>query len=58
MAYTLKAQYTENVWLIPYFNSKPQTLAQRPDNWFYVYQISDNKQLASKRRNTQENKAS
>lgn len=44
MAYKLKAQYTQNVWLVPYFTQKPSTLAQRPDNWFLVYKISDYKQ--------------
>lgn len=44
MAYKLKAQYRQNVWLIPFFNQKPLTLAQRPDNWFYVYKTSDTKQ--------------
>ncbi len=46
MAYKLRAQFVQNVWLIPYFNQKPLTLAQRPDNWFFVYKISDNKQTA------------
>jgi len=44
MAYKLRAQYTQNVWLIPYFSQKPLTLAQRPDTWFFIYKISDNKQ--------------
>ncbi len=47
MAYKLRAQYTQNIWLIPYFNKKPLTLAQRPDNWFFVHKISNNKQLSS-----------
>jgi hypothetical protein len=44
MAYKLKAQHIQNVWLIPYFNQKPLTLAQRPDNWFFVYKTSDDQQ--------------
>ncbi|CAF1322323.1 unnamed protein product [Adineta steineri] len=47
MAYKLRAQYTQNVWFIPYFNKKPVSLAQRPDNWFFLYNISDNKKAAS-----------
>jgi hypothetical protein len=47
MAYKLRAQYTQNVWLIPYFTKKPLTLAQRPDKWFFVYKISNNKQTVS-----------
>lgn len=43
MAYKLRAQLTENVWLIPYFTQKPLTLAQRPDDWFFVYKTSDYK---------------
>jgi len=54
MAYKLRAQYTQNVWLIPYFNQKPLTLAQRPDNWFFIYKISDNQQMASKRKRMKE----
>ncbi|CAF3334252.1 unnamed protein product [Rotaria sp. Silwood2] len=57
MAYKLRAQYTQNVWLIPYFNEKPLTLAQRPDNWFFVYKIADKKQApshASERQRTKE----
>jgi hypothetical protein len=50
MAYKLRAQYTQNVWLIPYFNRKPISLAQRPDNWFFVYEIPDNKQQAALKR--------
>ncbi|CAF1360345.1 unnamed protein product [Adineta steineri] len=46
MAYKLRAQYTQNVWFIPYFNKKPVSLAQRPDNWFFLYNISDNKKAA------------
>ncbi|UJR31882.1 hypothetical protein I4U23_019356 [Adineta vaga] len=41
LAYKLRAQYIQNIWLIPYFNEKPLTLAQRPDNWFYIYKNSD-----------------
>jgi hypothetical protein len=48
MAYKLRAQYTQNVWLIPYFNQKPLTLAHRPDNWFFIYKISDYKPQAVK----------
>jgi hypothetical protein len=44
MAYKLRAQFSQNVWLIPFFNQKPLTLDQRPDNWFFVYQQSDDKQ--------------
>ncbi|CAF4069048.1 unnamed protein product, partial [Rotaria magnacalcarata] len=43
MAYKLRAQYKDNVWLIPYFSEKPQSLGQRPDNWFFVYKTSDYK---------------
>ncbi|CAF0878057.1 unnamed protein product [Adineta ricciae] len=41
LAYKLRAQCTQNTWLIPYFNEKPLSLAQRPDKWFYVYKNSD-----------------
>lgn len=41
MAYQLRAQRAQNVWLIPFFNQKPLTLAQRPDNWLFVQKTSD-----------------
>jgi hypothetical protein len=51
MAYKLRAQFVQNVWLIPYFNQKPLTLAQRPDHWFFVYQ-----QVGLKRKSIKESK--
>ena len=47
MAYKLRAQNPQNVWLIPFFTRKPLTLAQRPDQWFYVHPISNNDQISS-----------
>ena len=40
MAYKLRAQNVANVWLIPFFTRKPATLAQRPDSWFFLRQVS------------------
>lgn len=44
MAYKLKAQCVRKIWLVPYFSEKPVSLAQRPDQWFFVHQTADDDQ--------------
>lgn len=40
MGYKLRAQCINDTWLIPYFIEKPMTLAQRPDQWFFLSKLS------------------
>lgn len=62
MAYKLRAQCVQNIWLIPYFTEKPQSLAQRPDDWFFIYKTSDCKppvpSTPIKRHSKEKNKSS
>ncbi|CAF1574051.1 unnamed protein product, partial [Didymodactylos carnosus] len=43
MAHKLRAQYRDDVWLIPYFDQPPVSVGERPEQWFYVYKKDEQK---------------